>query len=157
MTKQAEGFKLMKYATDGGYVEVIWNSRDGIAPFIIRSRDGQEMHHIDWSGDVFAPFHEPKLGDRIFVDLTYERALEGRRAYVERYWNSEIAGVRFLDCWEDDRAEGMDDATFKENIALTLAKSDMEAFAPHTPHLVVVTPEIQEQLRIDREKRRAAA
>jgi hypothetical protein len=65
-----EAFALMTYRCDAGcHTEVIWNSRDGVTPFIVRSRDGQ---------------HQMQPGDRIFVGTTKERAREHAETYVSR-------------------------------------------------------------------------
>lgn len=86
--RHAEAFCLMKYATkDGSEVEWLWNSRDGVTPFIIRSRAGNEMHHVDFWLDRPVPNYQPLPSERIFVDLTPERAEQFARRRIERYWN----------------------------------------------------------------------
>ena len=71
----AEAFALMKYRDrETGKVEIIWNSRDGVTPFIVLSQNGNESVHFDWQTDRIDPFHVPSVGDRIFVDLTREKA-----------------------------------------------------------------------------------
>lgn len=83
--KHAEAFALMNYASDDGTErERIWNSRDGITPFVISSRTGKMMSHVDWDKDAYAPEHKPKPGDRIFVKLTPERARELVTRNVEK-------------------------------------------------------------------------
>lgn len=82
-----EAFCLMKYRDAQGNEEIIWNSRDGVTPFIIRNKQGNEAQHVEWNKDVFAPNHKPKKGDRIFVDLTHERAREIAVRQVERWWD----------------------------------------------------------------------
>ena len=86
-----EAFALMKYATkDGAVVETLWNSRDGVTPFILHSVDGKhELSHVDWQGDRCAPSYVPAIGSRMFVDLTKERMLEFKREFVELYWDAE--------------------------------------------------------------------
>ena len=85
-----EAFCLMKYRSrDGLLEEILWNSRDGVTPFCIMSRDGKtEMQHVEWSNDVCAPTHQPKVGDRIFVDVTRELAEPHLRAYIDKCWDS---------------------------------------------------------------------
>lgn len=89
-----EAFMLMKYASKcGTVIEWLWNSRDGVLPFMIGppagavpiSGDGMLMH-ADWHEDARAPNFVPPIGMRIFVDLTLDKALAFRREYVERYW-----------------------------------------------------------------------
>lgn len=89
MTKyhHAEAFRLMKYRAPNGEIELIWNSRDGVTPFIVRLRSGNEAQHVDWRGDLLAPDYVPRLGERIFVDLTDGRAREIARSRVELFWD----------------------------------------------------------------------
>lgn len=82
-----EAFCLMKYRDAHGNEEIIWNSRDGVTPFIVRNKQGNEAQHVDWNRDVFAPNHTPAIGDRIFVDLTRERAREIALRRVETWWD----------------------------------------------------------------------
>lgn len=71
--RHREAYCLMKYASDGGQVvEWIWNSRDGVTPFIVRSRCGKEMRHVQWVYDIRIIDYYPLPGERIFVDATPE-------------------------------------------------------------------------------------
>lgn len=81
-----EAFCLMLYRDTAGNEEWIWNSRDGVTPFCITSRQGLEARHVEWHRDRRVPDHKPKPGERIFVDLTIEKAREYRTRYVERFW-----------------------------------------------------------------------
>lgn len=86
--QHAEAFCLMKYASrDGTTVEWLWNSRDGVTPFIIHSKDGVEMNHVDFHLDRCLPQYQPLPGERVFVDLTEERAREGVVQRVALYWD----------------------------------------------------------------------
>jgi hypothetical protein len=145
--KSGEAYKLMAYrAKDGDTIEILWNSRDGVTPFILHSQDGEEMNHVDWGRDIYAPFFVPAVGARIFVDLTMERAIEYRKQYVERYWEVDVCGITLRDQAQDyDGAVGKNDAELRELAVTRLAAADMESFAPHTPDVVVVTEEIQGQ------------
>lgn len=83
-----EAFCLMKYAArDGSEVEWIWNSRDGVTPFIVHSRAGVEMSHVQWQFDVRIPHYQPLAGERVFVDITPGYADLLARQQVEAYWN----------------------------------------------------------------------
>lgn len=86
----AEAFMLMTYRGEKtGATEVIWNSRDGVTPFAITSKDGTEsMTHVDWGGDVYAPDFQPPLGSRMFVDLTEDRARALAQRRAEHYWET---------------------------------------------------------------------
>ena len=83
-----EAFNLMVYVSDDGQTgELIWNSRDGVTPFIVHSRDGVEMTHVDWQSDVYAPRFRPPPGMRIFVDMTQEMAMKAALERVEDWWD----------------------------------------------------------------------
>lgn len=83
-----EAFCLMKYATeDGSEVEWIWNSRDGVTPFIVHSRSGAEMRHTQWQFDVRIQNYEPLPGERIFVDMSDGHAWLMARSRVAAWWD----------------------------------------------------------------------
>jgi hypothetical protein len=67
----AEAFCLMNYiCEDCGHHELIWNSRDGVTPFVARCRECQgAMVHKDWSSDKYAPDHIPEPGQFIWIDM----------------------------------------------------------------------------------------
>lgn len=89
----AEAFCLMWYQDlVTGERERLWNGRDGVTPFVITSPAGNESRHADFHLDERRPMHVPKIGDRIFVDLTIERAREYRRVFVDKWWDVEIEG-----------------------------------------------------------------
>lgn len=78
----------MCYATDDQKYDYIWNSRDGVTPFIILNRDGtKEMRHIFWEYDKYLPDFVPPIGSRIFIDMTRKKLLEYKRAQVEKAWD----------------------------------------------------------------------
>lgn len=79
----AEAFCLMKYVDSAGNVEFIWNSRDGVTPFCVRSRQGLEARHVDWGADQRLPKHKPRSGDRIFRDMTMEDARKEARRRID--------------------------------------------------------------------------
>ena len=84
-----EAFMVMQYRCEAcGTTERLWNSRDGITPFTINCRScGGSAAHVRWGEDVYAPDHRPALGERIFVDLNAEKALQGRLAFVDQWWD----------------------------------------------------------------------
>lgn len=83
--QHAEAYALMRYASDDGTKAVlVWNSRDGVTPFVI-SIDGIQYTHTNWGGDTYAPDHDPHEGDWVFVDLTEGRARELAAVMVDRY------------------------------------------------------------------------
>jgi hypothetical protein len=121
-----EAFCLMWYGTGVSRVR-IWNSRDGVTPFYMNG----ESKHEDWRLDECVPWHVPKIGDLVFVDLTLERATEGRRRYVDRFWREALGpvGSRMIDRY----------ASKEEAIAL-LAKADFEG--PGAPEQVGGVPDL---------------
>lgn len=150
----AESFMLMKYATrkDGPgpdpLVERIWNSRDGVTPFIVRAPDGREMTHADWGKDQYEPFWPHtglKVGDRIFVDMTREAAeghMEKRRAgwlaeyhaylgarwaklLADRSFETEEKRVAFLVAIETQWGLGGNGLTLTEGIDQSVPYPDM--------------------------------
>lgn len=72
----AEAFNLMIYRCDRGHEERIWNSRDGVTPFIIDCRycENAEAVHHDWNRDQYLPTYHLTAGDRFFRDGTIEEA-----------------------------------------------------------------------------------
>lgn len=90
-----EAFCLMKYASrDGAIVEWLWNSRDGVTPFIIRSVDGSaELYHVDWHLDRCVPGYKPQPGQRIFIDSTPELLQSKVVKYVETFWDNPNSGM----------------------------------------------------------------
>jgi hypothetical protein len=92
-----ESYLRMKYAsTDGSIVEWIWNSRDGITPFIVGAKGSDfveservDLQHVDWHLDEYRPNYVPEVGERIFVTLTEELARPEAVKYVDRFWDDE--------------------------------------------------------------------
>lgn len=75
--KHKEAFCLMKYMDETtGYIEWLWNSRDGITPFsiayppraVLAPPSHAHLTHVDWHEDVFVPNFVPPVGMRIFAD-----------------------------------------------------------------------------------------
>jgi hypothetical protein len=96
--QHAEAYMLMVYTShDGAEQEVLWNSRDGVTPFMITGRSGEELAHRTRLADHYAPGHVPAVGDRIFVDLTLQRARVFAAAQIERLERGSLAGRRTLE------------------------------------------------------------
>lgn len=136
--RHVEAFRLMLYVSDDGeIVETVWNSRDGVTPFVIGARglEGVTMKHDLWSGDPYAPEHVPNVGDRIFVDLTAERA----HVLADRL--ADLDGVA---------------AEEREELVSALAESWLKKGG--APDLIEVTPELQRQfLELRRQRSLARA
>ena len=84
----AEAFCLMNYACPCGHREVIWNSRDGVTAFGCGcpSCGKPTLTHTQFHRDHPAPGHKPHYGQRMWVAMTMERALEhAKRIAVERF------------------------------------------------------------------------
>lgn len=90
MPAHCEAFCLMLYRTDDGSEEEwIWNSRDGVTPYSVLTRDKKkEMRHVEFHRDRCVPDHVPQPGDRIFVDMTLEKARAIARERVAHHWNA---------------------------------------------------------------------
>jgi hypothetical protein len=81
-----EAFCLMWYACECGHRERIWNSRDGVTPFGLScpSCNQPKLSHVDWRLDKCVPDHVPAAGQRVWISMTRERALEIARRTVAR-------------------------------------------------------------------------
>ena len=92
-----EAFFLMQYECENcGKLEKIWNSRDGVAPFIVSCRqcDDGSMRHVNWSEDVLVLDYVPQRGSRVFIDATPEMFKLTLRALVDKNWNHPVYAMR---------------------------------------------------------------
>ena len=90
-----EAFCLMEYATsDGTEREILWNSRDGVTPFVLHSRSGREMQHVNFQNDICVPGHEPTDGQRVFVDATPELMRDQAVEFVNKHWDRDEMPMR---------------------------------------------------------------
>ena len=140
----------MLYRDSADNEEWIWNSRDGVTPYCVTSRAGLEARHAEWHRDHYDPKRVPEVGDRIFVDLTIERARERRIAYVDHWWDKSFDAV--IARADGDRLR--DRYASKTEAVESLALADLTYGGGGAPDLIEVTPEIAEDLR---RKRLAAA
>lgn len=85
--RHAEAYCWMTYtADDGAESELIWNSRDGVTPFVVTLRSGRTATHANWAGDMRMPEDwTPPPGHRVFTDLTEERARQHAAAAADRW------------------------------------------------------------------------
>jgi hypothetical protein len=85
--KHSEAFCVMTYRSDDGTEsEQLWNSRDGVTPFVISLRSGKQATHVDWQADIRMPEDwKPPFDMRYFADLTPERAVIIAKANVARW------------------------------------------------------------------------
>lgn len=129
----AEAFNLMRYTADGDSTntELIWNSRDGVTPFVVTLKDGSAATHRDWRSDQYRPDHTPSVGDRIFVDMTEDRCRELAETNAVRFWNDPRLPASSDDRW----------ATV-EQLAEDLERSYLMDSRRGAPDLVEVTEEM---------------
>lgn len=59
-----------------GHRERFWNSRDGVTPFGTQCPScGQaSLYHAYFGSDQYAPNHTPPVGQKVWIDMTRERA-----------------------------------------------------------------------------------
>lgn len=121
--EHGEAFMVMTYETEDQQVtERIWNSRDGVTPFAVTSKDGQSMTHVRWGEDIYVgPDYMPPLGSRMFVDLTPDRARSHAERNAATYWET--------------YAPSREQFT-QEELAEVLANEYLKD--PHSPDLIVV-------------------
>jgi len=115
----AEAYCLMMYkCLTCGYMERIWNSRDGVTPFMVgcercrangvaRTLSEGMMQHVAWEADMFAPDYLPEEGQRVFVTMTKEINNVFTRARVRRQWDMGEEPYRMCDTW-DSQAEAVE-------------------------------------------------
>lgn len=86
--QHAEAYCHMQYRCTNGHIAIIWNSRDGVTPFMMRCRECEaEAQHINWQQDHCDPLYQPRPGDLMWVTMTLEDARVLARAQVEKNWN----------------------------------------------------------------------
>lgn len=130
--EHVEALRLLLYSSeDGREIETIWNSRDGVAPFVVVSRDNsRELRHVLWGGDPYAPHHVPNVGDRIIVSIDQANAERIARETARRLWN--------------DSRSGYQGQFESEEHAFAMIHAELSK--PGSPTLVTVTLEVQQVL-----------
>jgi hypothetical protein len=125
-----EAFCHMMYISDDGrQIEWLWNSRDGVTPFVISSSSGKSMTHSYFGEDRYDPNYLPKVGDRIFVDCTPDMIRDNAKEFVNKYWDDGEIPMKSV----------FDDKNKEEVI-----KHFIEEWTkPGAPHVLVVTKEAQ--------------
>ncbi len=146
--------------------EAIWNTRDGVTPFMIREVEleaeveSRSIHAgqaaaelggmmVHRGGDVCAPQHTPAIGTRIFVDATIEDLVEGYASAWQRY----VGEGGKLDPEFASRWPGK---TFREIVHAT-AVEELGRHESAPPCVVIVTKARQEALILQRGERIAEA
>jgi hypothetical protein len=94
MYRHADAFRFVTYRADNRHTdEVIWNSRDGLVLNTVTLRDGSTATRRIWrverseQSEPCVPDHRPAFGDRIFIDLTVDRAIELAFWQAEKWWS----------------------------------------------------------------------
>jgi hypothetical protein len=102
--RHVEAFCRMTYADKEGNREIIWNSRDGVTPFICHSREGKEQQHIEFHNATYDPRYIPDIGERVWMDMTREKAEAIARRQIEadnkkewcKHFRSKDQAIAFL-------------------------------------------------------------
>lgn len=88
-----EAFCLMQYKCQScGHYEIIWNSRDGVTPFMLScpSCSDGNLEHIKWHEDSCLPNYKMNKHQRFFRDGTNKEAV----AILKKRFNS-AKGTRY--------------------------------------------------------------
>lgn len=144
-----EAFCLMWYQDQvTGERERLWNSRDGVTPFVITSPAGNESRHVDWHCDMRIIDHMPKIDDRVFVNLTLERAREYRHLYADKWWDHDREGAPRMcdrtDLWttKDEAVEYLARRDFWPNPPPETAADAVQEHEGTQPDIVVVDADL---------------
>ena len=109
--RHREAFAIMKYAAeDGSEVEWIWNSRDGVTPSYVSNRAGDKiLKHVDWHLDRCIFDYRPMPCERIFVDLSPQKARQKAECFIKDLWdsNDDCSYVREKYDTKEDAVEGL--------------------------------------------------
>ena len=68
-------------------MERFWNSRDGVTPFgtLCPSCGQLTLQHAFFGSDKYAPDHKPPPGQKVWIDMTRERAEHFIRERIKAY------------------------------------------------------------------------
>lgn len=85
-----EAYCLMTYkCQECKRTEVLWNSRDGVTPFIINcEKCNGQMQHVNWNQDVRNKNYIPKIGQRVFIDTpidAYKVMMRTKAKYIKEH------------------------------------------------------------------------
>lgn len=135
--KHAEAFCHMNYkAQDESYQLLsIWNSRDGVTPFVI-NWEGVEYQHIEWGADRYDPNHLVAAGDLIFVDSQLDDLVADRLDWLVRHLDGEGFDEMLRSEYDWD---GRDDTL--PALVRRIAQNDLTEHGAPPPRLIKVTAE----------------
>ena len=106
------------------FIEVLWNSRDGVTPFVIRCRRcGADAQHVNWNRDRRIPEYKPSPGERVFRDGS---PLEAQEIVRHRLDAGRAAGYV------------IDAEVERIMLADAINPDEMSAWLPGWPHVVEV-------------------
>lgn len=94
--KHFDAFRLLTYQNpvDPNDKETIWNSRDGITPFTITAKNGDgKLQLSDRKNEPVVPFYTPKIGERVFIDMTPEISMQLSRRWLQSLIDAAISGT----------------------------------------------------------------
>ena len=92
-----EAFAMMCYRCNNcSAIENVWNSRDGVTPFMIICPNCSEleMQHVNWDRDREVAIPLLREGDLVFTSETKEEAERRKKLYVENIWEKNTYGCR---------------------------------------------------------------
>lgn len=106
--EHAEAFKQMIYACEScGFMEILYNTRDGVTPFIVSCRNGAcqgGMRHVFWRADKQIVDLKPPVGTRVFINTTKEDAKRWAEWHVNEEWDRERPSIPTMrECYEGDK------------------------------------------------------
>jgi hypothetical protein len=82
---------LMGYESDDGTQRLeVWNSRDGVTPFVITHPETKvELRHVRWQEDRYlGPEHQPAQGDWVFESLSLDQARRAAERNAQKFWDA---------------------------------------------------------------------
>ena len=113
-----EAFNQMLYiCQECGFLEILWNSRNGVTPFGISCRHcAGDALHKHWQLDHRMPDWTPTPGTRIFKDMTPLRLKECLRRRIDRLWDNPNCPTWIKSGSKEEALESMFADEWKEGI-----------------------------------------
>ena len=148
----AEAFRLITYrSADGRLEELIWNSRDGATPSVVYARDAETpLQRAHSRIGQYSASQQPRIGDRIFVNMTLENVI----AYKWRMVESDWANPEFQRIVVESLVRKLGNSPSPLSIAQHLAECQFERYRSPGTELIVVNESVLEWLKGDQLKSR---
>lgn len=122
--KHGEAFRHMTYQgrSQAGFIQLsIWNSRDGVTPFMTLSKEyGIQLQHINWQNDKLDPGYKPKKGDLIWVSYNEETAKQA----AEQAYEMHVEYLNSLKDFSDEEIEAKFGYNTREHMKEFLSDKD---------------------------------